>query len=54
MMVFLMATEKELQSEFEEERQGAMDSMIMDIDINQLIKEREDGKLSDIVAAWTN
>ena len=28
-----------------------MNSVIMDIDINQLIKEREDGKLLDIVNA---
>lgn len=32
---FLMAIEKELQSEFEEESYGALDSVIMDIDINQ-------------------
>ena len=48
---FLMAVEKDLQSEFEEESYGALDYVIMDIDINQLIKERDDGKLSDIANA---
>ena len=46
-----MAIEKEIQSEFEEESFGALDSVIMDIEINQLIEELEDGKLSDIVNA---
>ena len=46
-----MAIEKGLQSEFEEESYVAMDSVIMDIGINQLIKEHEDDKLSDIVNA---
>ena len=49
---FLMAIEKDLQLEFEEESYGALESFIMDIDINQLIKEREDGKLSDILNAY--
>ena len=44
-----MNVEKELQSEFEEKSYGAMDSVIMAIYINQLIKEHENGKLSDIV-----
>ena len=46
-----MAIEKDLKSEFEEESYRAMDSVIMDTGINQLIEEREDSKLSDIVNA---
>ena len=47
---FMLTLEQDLWLEYEEENSyGAMDSIIMDLDINQLIKECADSRLSEIV-----